>query len=164
MCAVSPLALKASASILFVNLCCVPSCPAGFSFHFVCKCVPYPLLPRGVQLLHVVCKFVLNSLLLRGLQPPFCIKNVPYPLLPRGLQLPFCMQICAVSPLAQRASDSILYAKCAVSAFAQEASASVLYVHLCRIPSCPQHLSFHFVCKFVPYPLLPGGLQLPFCM
>ena len=146
MCAVSPLALKASASILFVNLCCVPSCPAGFSFHFVCKCVPYPLLPRGVQLLHVVCKFVLNSLLLRGLQPPFCIKNVPYPLLPRGLQLPFCMQICAVSPLAQRASDSILYA------------------NLCRIRFCPGGFSFRFVCTFVPYPLLPTALQLPFCM
>jgi hypothetical protein len=128
ICAVSPLALRASASILYVNLCRIPSCPEGFSFHFVYKFVPSTPLPRGIQLLHFVCKLILNSLL------------------PRGLQLPFCINKCAVSPLAQRAS------------------ASILYKQMYRILSCPEGFNFHFVCKFVPYPLLPRRLQLPFYM
>ena len=129
ICAVSPLALRASASILYVNLFRIPSCPGGFSFHFVYKFVPYPLLPRGVQLRHFVCKFVLNSLL------------------PRGLQLPFCINKCAVSPLAQRAS------------------ASILYKQMYRIPSCPESFNFHFVYNLCRIPFCPGGfMQLPFYM
>ena len=109
ICAVSPHAMQASASISYANLCRIPSCPEGFSFHFVCKFVPCPLMP---------CR----------------------------LQHQFRMQICAVSLHALKASASISYAK------------------LCRTKSCPEGFSFHFVCKFVPYPFMPRGLQLPFRM
>ena len=51
---------KELASILYVNLCRIPSSPEGLSFHFVCQFVPYPLFPLSF---HFVCKLVPYPLL-----------------------------------------------------------------------------------------------------
>ena len=70
--------------------------------------------------------------------------------IPSGLKAlaSILLNMCAVSPQALKALASVLSENYAVSPQA-------LNANLRRIPSLPEGISFHLVCKFTPYPLSP---------